>query len=177
MVSHRLIVRIGARNQIILGTAIGCAGLIWIAVALTPEHAYLATVLGPLILFGGIGMTFGAMPMTVTQGVPAHQVGLASGLLNTSRQVGGAIGLAIMAAAASSLTSHLSNSESVPTALTEGYKLAFLIAGLGLAAGTLLAFALPTAAKQRRDELQVERVRRRRDESVIPRTGPAGRRY
>ncbi|GAA5004752.1 MFS transporter [Actinopolymorpha pittospori] len=135
-------------NQLILGTAVAAAGLIWIAGALTPHEAYLSTVLGPLILFGcGIGMSFGAMAMAATHGVPSHQAGLASGLLNTTRQVGGAMGLAVMATAASGLTSRLlSTSEGAPTALTEGYKLAFLVAGLGLAAGMLLAFALPRPA-------------------------------
>jgi MFS family permease len=147
----------------ILGTGIAAAGLIWIAVTLAPDVAYLSTVLGPLILFGcGIGVSFGAMAMAATHGVPAHQAGLASGLLNTTRQVGGATGLAVMATAASSLTNGLSGSHSSAAALTEGYKLAFLIAGLGLAAGMLLAFALPTAARERRDELPV------------PATAPAG---
>jgi EmrB/QacA subfamily drug resistance transporter len=163
LISHRLVDRIGARNQLILGTGIAAAGLIWIAVTLTPVVAYLSTLLGPLILFGcGIGMSFGAMAMAATHGVPAHQAGLASGLLNTTRQVGGAAGLAVMATAASSLTHGLSGAHSSAAALTAGYKLAFLIAGLGLAAGMLLAFALPTAARERRDELRV------------PATAPAG---
>jgi hypothetical protein len=119
-----------------------------------PNYAadYLSAVLGPLILFGGgIGMSFGAMAMAATHGVPVHQAGLASGLLNTTRQVGGAIGLAVMATAAASLTKGLRDSHGT-AALTEGYKLAFLIAGLGLVTGMLLAFALPTAARQRREE-------------------------
>ena len=163
LISHRLVDRIGARNQLILGTGIAAAGLIWIAVTLTPVVAYLSTLLGPLVLFGGgIGMSFGAMAMAATHGVPAHQAGLASGLLNTTRQVGGATGLAVMATAASSLTHGLSGSHSSAAALTAGYRLAFLIAGLGLAAGMLLAFALPTAAQERRHELRV------------PATAPAG---
>jgi predicted MFS family arabinose efflux permease len=160
LISHRLMDRIGARNQLILGTGVAAAGLIWIAVTLAPHVAYLSTVLGPLIFFGcGIGMSFGAMATAATHGVPAHQAGLASGLLNTTRQVGGAIGLAVMATAASSLTNGLSGSHSSAAALTEGYKLAFLLAGLGLAAGMLLAFALPTDARERRDELRVPGVR------------------
>jgi hypothetical protein len=107
--------------------------------------------LGPLILFGGgIGMSFVAMAMAATHGVPAHQAGLASGLLNTTRQVGGAIGLAIMATAAASLARGLSGSHGSAAALTDGYRLAFLLAGLGLAAGMLLALALPAAARERR---------------------------
>jgi hypothetical protein len=94
-------------------------------------------------------MSFVAMAMAATHGVPAHQAGLASGLLNTTRQVGGAIGLAIMAAAAS-LARGLSGSHGSAAALTDGYRLAFLLAGLGLAAGMLLALALPAAAGERR---------------------------
>ena len=71
LISHRLVARIGARNQLILGTGVAAAGLIWLAVTLTPVVSYLSTVLGPLILFGGgIGMSFGAMAMAATHGVP-----------------------------------------------------------------------------------------------------------
>jgi hypothetical protein len=122
-------------------------------VALTPHVAYLGTVVGPLILFGcGIGLSFGVTAVAATHGVPARQAGLAAGLLNTTRQVGGATGLAVMGTAAARLTNGLSGSHDSAAALTEGYKLAFLIAGLGLAAGMLLAFALPTAARERQDE-------------------------
>lgn len=145
----RLVARIGVRNQLALGPAIAATGLIWMATVLTPQSAYLTDLLGPLILFGaGAGLTFVPMAMGATQGVPPHQQGLASALINTTRQVGGALGLAIMASAASSLTGRHSASESMSAALTDGYGLAFLIAGLGLAAATLLAFAMPTAVRR-----------------------------
>lgn len=143
MVGAWLVGRIGVRNQLIMGPALAAAGLIWMAAVLTPESAYLEHMFGPLILFGfGIGISFGPMAMAATQGMPTQQQGLASGLINTTRQVGGAIGLAALATAASSLTRH-SITESMPAALTNGYVLAFFIAGLGLIVGMLLAFALP----------------------------------
>ncbi|WP_329454085.1 hypothetical protein [Streptomyces sp. NBC_01497] len=120
------------------------------AATLAPGQPYLQHLLIPLIMFGGgIGLSFTPMAMGATQGVPPHQAGLASGLINATRQVGGAIGLAVMATAASGLTSRHVASDGAPHALTDGYALAFLIAGLGLIAGMLLTLALPSAAGQR----------------------------
>ncbi|MFC4032348.1 MFS transporter [Streptomyces polygonati] len=150
LIGTRLVVRLGVRNQLILGTAVAASGLIWIAATVAPGQSYLGNLLIPLILFGGgIGLSFTPMAMGATQGVPPDQAGLASGLINATRQVGGAIGLAAMATAASSVTSRHTASAGIPRALTDGYALAFLIAGLGLVAGMLLAFALPSASGQK----------------------------
>ena len=89
-------------------------------------------------------MSFVPMTLSATAGVPPHEAGLASGLINTTRQVGGALGLAIMATVATSVaTHHLVGSHNVDAALTSGYRAAFVIAGAGLLVGALLALALP----------------------------------
>ena len=65
---------------------------------LSAGDGYLAHVFGPLVLAGiGIGLSFVPMTLAATAGVPTHQAGLASGLINTTRQIGGAVGLAVMA--------------------------------------------------------------------------------
>lgn len=89
LTSTRLVRHLGVRLTILLGTAIGTTGLLWLATALTAHVAYGMHLLGPLILFGfGAGSAVVPLTMAATHDVPAHQAGLASGLINTSRQMG-----------------------------------------------------------------------------------------
>ena len=144
LIGTRLVQFIGARRQLMLGPTLAAAGLFWLA-SIGAGDAYLSHVLGPLVLIGlGIGMSFVPMTLSATAGVPPHEAGLASGLINTTRQVGGALGLAIMATVATTVaTNHLAGAHDVATALTAGYRAAFAIAGGGLVVGALLALALP----------------------------------
>jgi predicted MFS family arabinose efflux permease len=144
LIGTRLVQVIGARRQLILGPGLGAAGLFWLS-TIGAGDAYLAHVLGPLVLIGlGLGMSFVPMTLSATAGVPAHEAGLASGLINTTRQVGGALGLAVMATVATTIAAHhLGASHQVGPALTAGYRAAFLMAGGGLVLGALLALALP----------------------------------
>jgi EmrB/QacA subfamily drug resistance transporter len=147
----RLVARIGFRKQLILGPGLSAAALIWIATTLGVGGSYWLHVFGPALIFGvGIGFSFVPMTLAATQGVPPQQAGLASGLINTSRQVGGAVGLAVMATAAASLTlsRHAQGSKALASALADGYDRAMLIAGLLLVAAMLLSLALPAAVKQ-----------------------------
>jgi EmrB/QacA subfamily drug resistance transporter len=146
----RLVAVIGLRRQLVLGPALGTAGVLWMATTLHANGSYSAHILGPLILFGiGVGLSFVPMTLAATHGVPPHQAGLASALINTTRQMGGAVGLAVMATAASNLTMnhHAHGAAATASALSAGYDRAFLIGGLVLAAGTLLALALPSEGK------------------------------
>jgi EmrB/QacA subfamily drug resistance transporter len=155
LIGTRIVHHIGYRRQLVLGPALSAAGLIWMATTLEAGDAYLPHVFGPLVLFGlGVGLSFVPMTLAATHGMPPHQAGLASGLINTTRQVGGAVGLAVMATFASSVTrgQHPTGAQSTASALTAGYDRAFLIAGLALVVGVLLAMALPSAARQRASE-------------------------
>ena len=144
LIGTRLVQFIGARRQLMLGPALAAVGLFWLA-SIGAGDAYLSHVLGPVMLIGlGIGMSFVPMTLSATTGVPPHEAGLASGLINTTRQVGGALGLAIMATVATTVaTNHLVGAHDVAAALTAGYRAAFAIAGGGLVVGALLALALP----------------------------------
>lgn len=144
LVGTRLVQVIGARRQLILGPGMGAVGLFWLA-TISGGAAYMTHVLGPVILIGlGLGMSFVPMTLAATTGVPAHEAGLASGLINTTRQVGGALGLALMATVAANAAGHHgAGRHAVDNALTSGYKEAFAIAGAGLVVGALLALLLP----------------------------------
>ena len=144
LIGTRLVQVIGARRQLVLGPGLAAVGLFWLSTVAAGD-SYLSHVLGPVILIGlGIGMSFVPMTLSATAGVPPHEAGLASGLINTTRQVGGALGLAVMATIATTIaTNHLASTHHVASALTAGYRAAFAIAGGGLVIGTLLALALP----------------------------------
>ena len=106
LIGTRLVQVIGARRQLVLGpglAAVACSGSPPSGPA-TPTSPMCS---GPLILIGlGIGMSFVPMTLSATAGVPPHEAGLASGLINTTRQVGGALGLAIMATVATTVATH-----------------------------------------------------------------------
>ena len=92
----------------------------------------------------GFGLSFVPMTMAATVGSAPHQAGLAAGLINTTRQVGGAVGLAVMATFAASAATHdLHQGVKLAAALTTGYDRAFAIGAAALVAGALLALALP----------------------------------
>jgi EmrB/QacA subfamily drug resistance transporter len=142
----RLMARIGARRQLVIGLLMAAAGLIWMA-QVSPHDGYFAHVLGPVLLMGvGLGLSFVPMTMSATSGVPPHEAGLASGLVNTSRQVGGAVGLAAMGTVAANLAKHHGpGAASTLSALTNGYDRAFAIAAVVLVAGAAMALLLPKA--------------------------------
>jgi EmrB/QacA subfamily drug resistance transporter len=142
----RLVAIIGAKRQLIVGPAIAAAGLIWMS-SLSFGDSYWAHMFGPLAIFGlGIGTTFVPMTLTATNGVPPAERGLASGLINTTRQMGGAVGLAVLATLAASTARHEQMAaHSAGVALTSGYDRAFLIAGLLLIVGAGIALFIRSA--------------------------------
>jgi MFS family permease len=107
-----------------------------LALARTPvDGAYLADLLAPMLLIGvGIGISFPALMTLAMSGATPEDAGLASGIVNTSAQVGGAIGLAVLATLAAERTETLeSGGTAVNAALNSGFHLAYLV-GAGLVA-------------------------------------------
>ena len=119
-----------------------------------PVHASFVTDLLPGYLMVGVGMAFSFIPMSIAAlaGVQPHEAGLASGLINTSQQIGGALGVAIAATVAFTHTNTLIKAgESVASAQTSGFALGFwVIAGFGAAA------VVATLALVRSDEVVLE---------------------
>jgi MFS family permease len=108
---------------------------------LSADGSYLGDVLVPSLLAAvGMGMAFVPVTIAAVSGVAPHEAGLASGLVNTSRLFGGALGLAVLAAIATAHTnSDLRHAVGMHAALTDGFVIAFGIAGAFAAAGALIA--------------------------------------
>src|SRR5215207_5440361 len=134
--SEPLIMRFGARRLLFPGLGLVVAGLVLFTRA-PVDGDYLVDVLPVLILLGvGIGICFPALMTIAMSGATRADAGLASGLVNTSAQVGGALGLAVLATLSTSRSDDLiAAGHSTASALTSGYHLAFWIAaGLVVAA-------------------------------------------
>jgi EmrB/QacA subfamily drug resistance transporter len=138
--SARLTSRYGARTVLIAGLAIIGTALALFAQA-PSDAAYAPHILPPMTLLGtGAGLAFPALMTLAMSDSTPQDAGLASGLLNTTAQIGGALGLATLATLTTSHTTHLTAAGTpTTTALTSGYHLAFWIAAALTAAATFLA--------------------------------------
>ncbi len=146
--SEKLIMRFGPRRTLIPGVCLTVLALLLFA--RTPvDGSYLTDLLPPLLLIGvGMGSAFPAIMTLAMSGATPEDSGLASGLVNTSMQVGGAIGLAVLATLSTERTqSLLDEGVSNASALTSGYHLAYLIgAGLAAIAVAIAVFVLRDVA-------------------------------
>jgi EmrB/QacA subfamily drug resistance transporter len=138
--SEPLITRFGARALLPPGLALIAVALALLALA--PVHAdYLTGLLPSMVLLGtGAGACFPALMTVAMSGATPRDAGLASGLVNTTAQVGGALGLAVLATLSASHTNKLlAHGDSTAVALTGGYQLAFWIAAALVVAGIAVA--------------------------------------
>jgi EmrB/QacA subfamily drug resistance transporter len=128
--TDRLALRFGARPVMLAGLALIAAGLAWFAVAPASGGAYLPHIFPVALLVGaGAGLCFPALMTLAMSGATEQDAGLASGLINTTGQIGGAVGLAVLATVSASRTSALAaRQQPTAAALTGGYHLAFWIA-------------------------------------------------
>jgi EmrB/QacA subfamily drug resistance transporter len=132
-IASQLVTRIGFKPVLTAGMALIAGGLLWFG-QISTDGSFLGDVLGPSLL-AAVGLGFAFVPQTIAamSGVADREAGLASGLINTSQQVGGALGLAILASVAFSTIGDLAaTGETGPAALTEGYADAFMV-GAGIA--------------------------------------------
>jgi EmrB/QacA subfamily drug resistance transporter len=157
--AERLIMRFGARTTLLPGLVLITAGLILFA--LVPVQSSYLTDLFPIMIFLGVGagLSFPALMTLAMSGATQSDSGLASGLVNTTLQAGGALGLAVLATLSTSRTDTLlARGVADATALTDGYQLAFvigaglLIAAISIAITVLQPVAMPQEAEQEAGE-------------------------
>lgn len=101
-VAPRIVVRTGARNLLIVGTTIVTAGLLWMANVPSIDGGYLSVLPGLLLIGTGMGLIMTPSTVAITESLPAEKQGVASALNDTVREVGGAIGVALMGSVLSS---------------------------------------------------------------------------
>jgi EmrB/QacA subfamily drug resistance transporter len=155
-VASSLVTRIGFKPTLVTGMLFVSAGLLWFSQVSAPGGSYVGDVLFPSMLAAiGLGLAFVPVTIAAVTGTEPAEAGLASGLINTSQQIGGALGLAVTATVATAATTNAFESgERVRTvALTEGFQDAFLTcAGIALV-GALLA-ALLISSRDSRDHAE-----------------------
>jgi predicted MFS family arabinose efflux permease len=146
--AQRLIAQLGVRVVVIIGLSLATVGLLLLAFV-SPDGSYVTDVLpGILVMSIGLGLTFVPLTLIATTNVAPDDAGLASGVFNTSQQVGGALGLAILSTLAASRTEsvlgdlgHPATAADQTSALVDGFQVAFA-AGAGLTAVGLLMVLL-----------------------------------
>ncbi len=133
IVATRITAARNPRASLVPGALLAAAGLAWFAL-ISPNGSFLTDVLGPsLVTSVGAGLVLAPVAAAATTGVAAHEAGMASGLMNSSRQLGGCIGLAALA----TIAAHHTGTATDPSALNDGYAL-----GLAITAAVFLLAAV-----------------------------------
>lgn len=126
------------RASLVPGALLAAAGLAWFAF-ISPDGGFLTDVLGPCLVTGvGVGLVIAPIVAAATTGVAPREAGMASGLMNSSRQLGGCIGLAALATVAA----HHTGTATTPAALNDGYALGLAIAAALFAVAAVVAIAV-----------------------------------
>ena len=138
-IASQLITKVGTRPLVVVGALVTALG-VGLFSRIPVDGSYVSDLLpGMIIMSLGIGAVFVAVINAANAGVPSHQAGLAAALLNSSQQVGGALGLAVLSAIATSRTNSLLEAHAAPPeALVEGFQRGLLVGSLFLAAGAVI---------------------------------------
>jgi EmrB/QacA subfamily drug resistance transporter len=145
----RLIARYGFKPLLVVGLSLAAIGT-FILSLLTTESSYITHLLPAFVFMGtGFGLLFVSATVAATAGVPTDKAGLASGLINTSQQIGGALGIAILAVVASATTTaSLTAGDSAVVASLHGYQNAFLWASILTVVALVIAIFVIRAPKR-----------------------------
>jgi MFS family permease len=142
-VAAQLVTRIGVKPVLLIGMTALTAGLVYFT-QVSVHGSYVGDLLPGFLLIGvGLGFSFVPISIAALAGVQPAEAGLASGLINTSQQIGGALGIAALSTIATSRTDDaVAAGTALPLALVDGFRGAFVagvvIAGLGIAAALTL---------------------------------------
>ncbi|GAA4504263.1 MFS transporter [Actinoallomurus oryzae] len=163
VLSARLNARFGERRVLLAGIALLVVG-IGLLTRLPVHAGYAVDLLPTMLLAGGFGLATSALTTLGMSGAGAGDAGLVSGLFNTSQQVGGALGVAVLSTFAAARTRGLTGAgHDRATALTGGFHVAF-----GIGAGLLVAALVLTAAVLRRPRVPVAQEQARPEEAPAP---------
>jgi EmrB/QacA subfamily drug resistance transporter len=148
----RVVARIGYKHTLVAGMTLIAGGMFWFT-AIRPAGSYVTNLLGPSLLVGtGNGLTWVASMVGATTGTDERESGLASALINTAQQLGGALGVAVLVAVAAARTTAMTTTGRItsPAALTAGFGTGFAGAAITAGAGAILAWLLLSSAASRR---------------------------
>jgi MFS family permease len=153
-VASQLVTRIGFKPVLAAGLVLVAGGLVWFS-QISVGGGFTTDILGPSLLAAvGLGFAFVTTTIAAVSGIEDHEQGLASGLINTSQQIGGALGLAVLATVANSRTESLvgeagGDPAALPGALVEGFQSAFLGAAAIAVIGLVLTLVLIRSSDSR----------------------------
>ena len=150
-IASQLVSRLGYKPPLTAGLLMIAGALFWFS-TVSAGGSYVSDVLFPSIIVGvGLGFSFVPVTIAAVAGTRPDEAGLASGLINTSQQVGGALGLAILAALANSRTADVlaGGEHSRAVALTEGFQRAFLVGSVFALVAAILTVLLISSADSR----------------------------
>ena len=140
--SSRLLPRLHARPLLLVGTSLATVGFVWLSL-ITEHSSYALNVLPPSVACAlAMGILFTPLASAATTGVDRADAGLASGVLNTSRQLGGSLGLAVLGTLAADASARFV-SPNTPGALVSGYERAFLVSSAITLVALLVSLAVP----------------------------------
>jgi EmrB/QacA subfamily drug resistance transporter len=148
VLSAKLVMRYGIKPPLAVGLLLAALGLALFARA-PVGGSFLADVLPSMILLGiGAGTAFNPVLLAAMSDVKPHESGLASGIVNTSFMMGGALGLAVLASVAASRTAHLlAQNQDKLAALNSGYHIAFAIGAIFAASAAVIGYTFLTVSK------------------------------
>ena len=157
--SQQLIPRFGVKSTTLGGMTLAAIGLIVLAATTKVDGSYLGILFGLVPMSIGMGSTFVPLTLVATTGIEHEDAGLASGLFNTSQQVGGALGLAVLSTLAAGRTVLAADRPRPPArrgaaraALVDGFQLAFTVSAAMMVAGIVLVAVL----MRRRDLARID---------------------
>ncbi len=135
----RLLAQMSASAVVSIGLAIAVVGTLWFRL-LSPTSSEVATLLPAQFVTGfGLGLAFVTVTIVAVRGVAPRDTGIASGVVNTAQQIGGALGLATLVTVAATVTRHAATHNTRLVALTHGYTAGILVGGALFLAGLVVA--------------------------------------
>ena len=162
-VAAQLVTRVGVKPVLVVGMAALTVGLLYFT-QVSVDGSYVSDLLPGFLIIGvGIGFSFVPISIAALAGVQPAEAGLASGLINTSQQIGGALGIAALSTIATSQAEDsVLGGAALPQALVDGFSSAFQVGAVFAALGLIAALTLI-----RRDELEQELEPELADEPVL----------